>query len=159
MQKTISHIIYMTMYDVFVPAVIRANIILYITWIAGIRWEFIASTSIVGKLCDITLWVVRYHETVYVLIGIDVTFSRYYQWQFGCLCGLVGSVLDHRSLPPEFESQRGHIWRLFHLRLRFITFGGRSVHLAYLVHKSGRKTSIIIITNNNLVCVVLIIFS
>ena len=27
----------------------------------------------------------------------------------------------------------------------FITFGGRSVHLAYHVHKSGRKTSIIII--------------
>ena len=29
--------------------------------------------------------------------------------------------------------------------LRLITFGGRSAHLAYLVHKSGRKTSIIII--------------
>ena len=56
-----------------------------------------------------------------------------------------GSVLDHRSLPPGFESRRGHIWRLFHLRLRFITFGGRSAHLAYHVHKSGRKTSIIII--------------
>ena len=44
-----------------------------------------------------------------------------------------------------FESRRGHIWRLFHLWLRFITVGGRSAHLAYHVHKSGRKTSIIII--------------
>jgi len=50
-----------------------------------------------------------------------------------------GSVLEHRSLPPRFESGRGHIWRMFHLWLRLITFGGRSTHLAYLVHKSGRK--------------------
>ena len=56
-----------------------------------------------------------------------------------------GSVLDHKSLPPVFESWPGHIWRLFRLSLRFITFRGRSAHLAYLVHKSGRKTSIIII--------------
>jgi len=55
-----------------------------------------------------------------------------------------GSVLDHRSLPPVFESWRRHIWRLFRLSLRFITFGCGSSHLAYLVHKSGRKTSIII---------------
>ena len=32
-----------------------------------------------------------------------------------------GSMLDHRSLPPVFKSRRGHIWRLFHLWLRFIT--------------------------------------
>ena len=56
-----------------------------------------------------------------------------------------GSVLDHRSLPHVFESRRGHIWRLFRLLLRLTTFGGRSAHLAYFVHKSGRKTSIIII--------------
>ena len=56
-----------------------------------------------------------------------------------------GSVLDHRSLPPVFESRRGHIWRLFCLSLRLITFGGRSAHLAYLVQKIGSKTSIIII--------------
>ena len=56
-----------------------------------------------------------------------------------------GSVLDHRSLPPVFASRRGHIWRLFHLWLRLITFVGRAAHLAYHVHKSGRKTSIIII--------------
>ena len=38
-----------------------------------------------------------------------------------------------------------HTWRMFRLSLRLITFGGRSAHLAYLVHKSGCKTSIIII--------------
>jgi len=54
-----------------------------------------------------------------------------------------GSVLDHRSLPLVFESQRGHISRLFHLWLRFITYEGRSAHLVYHVHKSGCKTPII----------------
>ena len=53
-----------------------------------------------------------------------------------------GSVLDHRSLPPMFESWHGHIWRLFHLWLGFITFGGHLAHLAYHVHKSGHKTSV-----------------
>ena len=56
-----------------------------------------------------------------------------------------GSVLDYRSLPPVFKFRGGHIWRLFRLWLRLITFGSRSAHLAYIVHKSGRKTSIIII--------------
>ena len=50
-----------------------------------------------------------------------------------------GSVLDHRSLLPVFESRRGYIWRLFHLWLRFITFGGRSAHLVYHVHKIIQK--------------------
>ena len=56
-----------------------------------------------------------------------------------------GSMLDHRSLPPMFESRRGHIWRLFRLSLRLITFGSHSAHLAYHRHKDGRKTLIIII--------------
>ena len=64
----------------------------------------------------------------------------------GRLGGLIGSALDHGSLQSEFESRRGHILRVFHLWLRFITFGGRSAHLAYRVHKSGRKTPIIIVT-------------
>jgi len=54
------------------------------------------------------------------------------------------SVLDHKSLPPMFESRCGHIWNLFHIWLRFITFWGRSAHLAYHMHKSGRKAPIII---------------
>ena len=57
---------------------------------------------------------------------------------------LTGSELDHRSLPLEFKSRHGHIWRVFHLWPRFITFGGGSAHLAYYVHKSGRKTPIFI---------------
>jgi len=44
---------------------------------------------------------------------------------------------------------RVHIWRMFHLWLRFITFGGRSAYLAYHVHKSGRKTPIVIIIITN----------
>jgi len=60
----------------------------------------------------------------------------------GGLRGLVGSTLGHRSLPPKFESRRENIWRVFHLWLPFIRFGGHSAHLAYHVHKSGRKTSI-----------------
>ena len=62
----------------------------------------------------------------------------------GRLCGLVGITYDYRSLPPEFEFWHGHIWRVFHLWFHLITFGGRSAHLAYHVHKSGHKTSIII---------------
>ena len=49
-----------------------------------------------------------------------------------------GSMLDHRSLPPLFESQCGNIWQLFNLWLCFITFGGCLAHLAH-VHKSGPK--------------------
>ena len=63
----------------------------------------------------------------------------------GRLRGLVGSALDHRSLPSEFEYRRGHIWMVLHLWLCFITFGGLSAHLAYDVHKRGCNTSIIII--------------
>jgi len=69
----------------------------------------------------------------------------------GAPTGSNGSMLDHISLPPVFGSRRGHIWRLVHLWLRFITFGGRSVHLAYRVHKNGRKTSIIIILPTRLI--------
>jgi len=70
---------------------------------------------------------------------------QYLCYELGAPPWSSGSMLDHRSLPPMFEYRRGHIWRLFRLWLRLITFGGRSAHLAYLVHKSGRKTSIIII--------------
>jgi len=75
---------------------------------------------------------------------ILVLIIAYNAWRIVVLRGLIGSALDHRSLPPEFESRVGHIWRVFHLSLRFFTVGGRSAHLVYHVHKSGRKTSIII---------------
>jgi len=61
------------------------------------------------------------------------------------LCVGFASALDHWSLPPEFESRRSHIWGVFHLWLRLVTFRGRSAHLAYHVHKSGLRTSIITI--------------
>jgi len=38
---------------------------------------------------------------------------------------------------------------LFHLSLFLITFGGYVAHLAYHLHKSGRKTPIIIIFQND----------
>ena len=54
--------------------------------------------------------------------------STFYQlllrYVVGCLSGLAVACLNHRSLPPVFESRRGHIWRLFHLLFRFVTFGG-----------------------------------
>ena len=49
----------------------------------------------------------------------------------GDLRGLVGSGLDHRSLPPEFEIRRGHIWKMFTKRLQ------NTKHLGY----SGIKWS------------------
>ena len=79
----------------------------------------------------------------YQPLSQQVNYLLYYD--FGVPPWSSGSVLDHSSLPPVFESRRGHIWRLFRLSLRLITFGGRSAHLAYLVHKSGSKTSIIIL--------------
>ena len=91
-----------------------------------IVWQFIRSILIFSTCTGNANWVILVAER-----------SKYLQHS--------GSVLDHRSLSPVFESRRGHIWRLFHLWLRFSTFGGRSAHLAYLVHKSGRKTSFIII--------------
>jgi len=39
-------------------------------------------------------------------------------------------------------SINNEVRRVFHLSLRLIIFGGRSVHLAYSVYKSGRKTAI-----------------
>ena len=51
----------------------------------------------------------------------------------GRLCCLIDDALDHRSLPPEFESRRGHIWS--------ITFGGRSAHLTYHVQKHQSTSS------------------
>jgi len=49
--------------------------------------------------------------------------------------------LGHRSIAPGFKPRLGYVRRVFHLSLHLITFGGHSSHLAYLVHKSGRKTA------------------
>ena len=62
-----------------------------------------------------------------------------------CICHDLNSrALGYRSQPPEFKSWRGHVWRVFHLSLRLITFRGRSANLAYHAHKSGNKISNIV---------------
>jgi len=62
----------------------------------------------------------------------------------GRLRGLAVACWTTAHYHPCSNPGVGHIWRLFRLWLRLITFGSRSAHLAYHVHKSGRKTSIII---------------
>jgi len=55
------------------------------------------------------------------------------------LHGLTRNLVGHRAQPAEFDY--GHVSKVFHLSVHHITFGVRSTHLAYLVYKSGRKTS------------------
>ena len=55
--------------------------------------------------------------------------------------GLTGSAVGPRSITHGFESWLGYIRRVFHLSLRLVTFRGRPTKLAYLVHKSGRRTA------------------
>ena len=102
------------------------------------------------KLFHLNLFLPTWWNTTVVLF-LDIFFITifklfYHDAFWGAPPWSSGSVLDHRSLPPVIKSRRGHIWRLFRLWLRLSTFGGRSAHLAYLVHKSGRKTTIFIMT-------------
>ena len=96
-------------------------------------------------ICIVTSWHVSQHISggLYNNIGSEMCYDPCHQIltsidfchiHIGHRFGLTGSALDHGTLPPEFESRRGHIWRVFHLLLRFIT---------YHVHKSGRKTSLV----------------
>jgi len=55
--------------------------------------------------------------------------------------GLTGSAVGYRSIVPGLKPRSSYVRRVFHLSLRSITSGGRSAHLAYPVHKSGRKTA------------------
>ena len=57
-------------------------------------------------------WIIHYLRKAAKFFAVNV---------LGRLRGLVGSALDHISLSPEFESRRGHIWRVYHLWFRFIT--------------------------------------
>ena len=75
--------------------------------------------------------------------GCDVT-DNYSLWSYlsyVCIHGLTGSAVGHRSIAPGFKSRLDYIIRMFHLSLLFSTVGGRSGHLAYLVHKRGHKTA------------------
>ena len=64
---------------------------------------------------------------------------------FGGLHGLIGSAAGRRSLAPVFKPRSSYIRRVFRLSLRLITFGGRSAHLAYLVHKSSRNRANVVL--------------
>jgi len=55
------------------------------------------------------------------------------------LHGPTGSMVGHSSVAPGFKPWLGYVRRLFNLSLWFITFGGCSAHLAYLVHRSTVK--------------------
>ena len=59
----------------------------------------------------------------------------------GRLQRLTGSAVGHRSIVSGLKPLPGYVRRVFHLSVRLIIIGGRSAHLAYLVHKSGRKTA------------------
>ena len=50
-----------------------------------------------------------------------------------CLNGITGSIVGHRSGPPEFRTRHGHVWRVFNFSLCLVTAGGCSAHLAYFV--------------------------
>jgi len=67
--------------------------------------------------------------------------------QHGCWDLMVNECAFLKT--EAFLEKCPHIWRVFHLWLHFITFGGHSAHLSYCVHKSGHKTSIVISQNAN----------
>ena len=59
---------------------------------------------------------------------------------YGSLRGLTGSAIGHIYIYSTWvQTTDSNIRRVFHLSLGLIIFGGRSPHLAYLVHKGGRK--------------------
>jgi hypothetical protein len=79
------------------------------------------SWSSIGTLnIDISVWVTSN------LMHSKTLASLYGDWEPPWSNGL-------RVGPPEFESRSGHIWRVFHLWLRSIPYGGHPAHLAYNV--------------------------
>ena len=105
---------------------------LYIYKIIRIHFENISIDFITMSVFlypDVTQWTLLKH-----FVGVLFT-NKVGTWP-GRLRGLTGRAFDRRSQPHEFEPRPEHIWRVFHLWLRFIIFGGRSTHLAYHVHKS-----------------------
>jgi len=55
----------------------------------------------------------------------------------GRLHGLTGSAVGHIYIAPQFKSGPSYFRRVRHFSLRYITFGGCSAHLAYIIHKIG----------------------
>ena len=62
-------------------------------------------------------------------------------WLEGCLHGLTGSTVGHRSIPPGFIPRPGYITRMFHRSLCLIIIGGHSTDLTYFVNISSGKTA------------------
>jgi len=65
------------------------------------------------------------------------------------------STVGHRCIAPGFKPRPGCTRRVFHLSLRLITIEGRSCYLAYLVHKSGRKTATFTFSLNDLMSMII----
>ena len=65
-----------------------------------------------------------------------------YKWRVFYLITLGGCTNGvYLSVAPGFKSRLGYVRSVFHLSLCLIMFEVHSDDLAYLVHKSGRKTS------------------
>ena len=84
--------------------------------------------------------------------GSDFCFSFYQLFIISTYLEIYRSVFAPCSLFCRIfqSSYRSTSLYLCHA-IRLITLGGRSAHLAYHVHKSGRKTPIIIITITNII--------
>ena len=52
--------------------------------------------------CELFLFQINYEQYSHIYLVSDFVKGR--------LCDLTGSMLDHRSPPPEFESRCWHIW-------------------------------------------------
>ena len=113
------------------------------------QWPYSNNIGMCVNYCQLTLTLNLYPIThQYTLaIPVQVTFPLYispgsilYQTVQVTLC-----PISHQAVYSSYTSTSD--LGVFHLWLRIITFGGRSSHLAYHVHTSGRKTSI---TNQSL---------
>lgn len=99
-----------------------------------------------GVSVSLSTWLSAYfsvHVRLFLYLFLFISMSI-----CGCLFvgyphGLIGSMVKRRSQTPEFISQCGYIWRLFHLLVSLITFGG---HLTDALYKNGRKISNIFVS-------------
>ena len=81
-------------------------------------------------------------ESEKVSLGCIISGFNFYCFSYiWRLYSITDSMLGHRSTTPGFKHWPGYVRRVFHLSLRFITFGRRSANFTYLVQKSGRETA------------------
>jgi len=72
-----------------------------------------------------------------IMSSARVMYTYRVPWAARVIC----LYLYHISIAPAFKPCWGYFRGVLHLSLRIIIFGGRSIHLAYLVHKRSRKTA------------------